>query len=74
MPEFAKSSLSQADYDRFEDEVMAFYKDPDLTEAQLEDKLKAYPHQEVVKDVEAMMITAFAPRGKQADSQPAPNS
>ena len=68
MPEFAKTNISQADYDRFESEVTALYNDPDLTEAQLEEKLAAYPHQEVVKDVEAMMITAFAPSGKQADS------
>ena len=64
MPEFAKRNISQADYDRFEGEVMAFYNDPDLTEAQLKAKLKAYPHQEVVEDVEALMITAFAPSGK----------
>jgi len=61
MPKVANEEISKADYDRFEGEVMALYSDPDLTEAQLEEKLRAYPHQEVVKDVDDLMVTAFAP-------------
>ena len=61
MPEFANEEISQADYDRLEGEVMALYNDPDLTEPQLEEKLAAYPHQKVVKDVEALMVTSFSP-------------